>query len=155
MANTINTAKKVELLLAKTAEEMNFEIADVEFVKEGQNYYLRVYLDKEGGITIDDCEVFSKAAEKILDKEDPIEQAYIFEVSSPGIDRPLKKDSDFEKFSGEIVDIKLYKPLNGSKEYQGALKGLVDNNIIITDDDGNELVFDRKSVASVRLAVIF
>ena len=68
MANTINTAKKVELMLSKMAEEMNFEIADVEFVKEGQNYYLRVYLDKEGGITIDDCEVFSKTAEKILDK---------------------------------------------------------------------------------------
>ncbi len=155
MANTINTAKKVELLLSKTAEEMNFEIADVEFVKEGQNYYLRVYLDKEGGITIDDCEVFSKAAEKILDKEDPIEQAYIFEVSSPGIDRPLKKNSDFEKYSGEIVDIKLYKQFNGSKEFQGALKGLIDNNIVITDDDGNELVFDKKSVSSVRLAVIF
>ena len=155
MANTINTAKRVELLLSKTAEEMNFEIADVEFVKEGQNYYLRVYLDKEGGITIDDCEVFSKAAEKILDKEDPIEQAYIFEVSSPGIDRPLKKDSDFEKYSGEIIDIKLYKPFNGSKEYQGTLKGLIDNNIVITDDNGQELAFDRKSVASVRLAVIF
>ena len=155
MANTINTAKKVELLLSKTAEEMNFEIADVEFVKEGQNYYLRVYLDKEGGITIDDCEVFSKAAEKILDKEDPIEQSYIFEVSSPGIDRPLKKDSDFEKYSGEIIDIKLYKPFNGSKEYQGTLKGLINNNIVITDDNWQEVAFDKKSVASVRLAVIF
>ena len=155
MANTVNTAKKVEILLSATAESMNFEIADVEFVKEGQNYYLRVYLDKEGGITIDDCEVFSKAAEKILDKEDPIEQAYIFEVSSPGIDRPLKKERDFEKYSGEIVDIKLYKPFNGSKEYQGTLIGLMDNNIIITDDNGQELKFEKKSVASVRLAVIF
>ena len=155
MANTVNTAKKVEILLSATAESMNFEIADVEFVKEGQNYYLRVYLDKEGGITIDDCEVFSKAAEKILDKEDPIEQPYIFEVSSPGIDRPLKKERDFEKYSGEIVDIKLYKPFNGSKEYQGTLIGLMDNNIIITDDNGQELKFEKKSVASVRLAVIF
>ena len=155
MANTINTAKKVELMLTDLSNELKFEIADVEFVKEGQNYYLRVYLDKEGGITIDDCEVFSKAAEKILDKNDPIEQAYIFEVSSPGIDRPLKKDSDFAKYQGEIVDIKLYKALNGTKEFQGELKGLFDENIVIIDEEENELSFERKSVASCRLAVIF
>ena len=155
MANTSNTASRVELLLADTAKELNFEIADVEFVKEGQNYYLRVYLDKEGGITINDCELFSKAAEKILDEKDPIEQAYILEVSSPGLDRPLKKDSDFEKYKGEIIDIKLYKPFNGSKEYQGELKGLIDKNIVIIDDNGEEISFERKSVASVRLAVIF
>ena len=155
MANTSNTASRVELLLTDTAKELYFEIAVVEFVKEGQNYYLRVYLDKEGGITINDCELFSKAAEKILDEKDPIEQAYIFEVSSPGLDRPLKKDSDFEKYKGEIIDIKLYKPFNGSKEYQGELKGLIDKNIVIIDDNGEEISFERKSVASVRLAVIF
>ena len=141
MGSSMNTAKRVEALLSGTAEEMGFEIVDVEFVKEGQNYYLRVYLDKQGGITIDDS--------------DPIEQAYIFEVSSPGIDRPLKKDSDFEKYAGEIVDIKLYKAINGSKEFQGKLKGLEDNNIVIIDEDGNEMSFDRKSVSSARLAVIF
>ncbi|MCJ7855813.1 ribosome maturation factor RimP [Lachnospiraceae bacterium NSJ-143] len=155
MANTLNTAKKAESMLSSTADTMGFEIADIEFVKEGQNYYLRVYLDKEGGITIDDCESFSRAAEKILDENDIIEQAYIFEVSSPGLDRPLKKDSDFEKFSGEVVDIKLYKPFNGSKEFQGRLKGLIDNNIVIFDEDDNEISFERKSVASIRLAVIF
>ncbi len=155
MGSSMNTAKRVEALLSGTAEEMGFEIVDVEFVKEGQNYYLRVYLDKQGGITIDDCEIFSKAAEKLLDDSDPIEQAYIFEVSSPGIDRPLKKDSDFEKYAGEIVDIKLYKAINGSKEFQGKLKGLEDNNIVIIDEDGNEMSFDRKSVSSARLAVIF
>ena len=116
---------------------------------------MRVYLDKQGGITIDDCEIFSKAAEKLLDDSDPIEQAYIFEVSSPGIDRPPKKDSDFDKYAGEIVDIKLYKAINGSKEFQGKLKGLEDNNIVIIDEDGNEMSFDRKSVSSARLAVIF
>ena len=155
MGKNINTAGNVELLLKGTASQMGFEIVDVEFVKEGQNYYLRVYLDKDGGVTIDDCEAFSKAAEIILDEKDPIEQAYIFEVSSPGLDRPLKKNSDFDKYSGEIVDIKLYKALNGSKEYQGCLKGLFENNIVIIDDNNNELSFNRKDVSSVRLAVIF
>jgi len=155
MANTVNTATKVELMLTDLANELKFEIADVEFVKEGQNFYLRVYLDKEGGITIDDCEVFSKSAEKILDEKDPIEQAYIFEVSSPGIDRPLKKDSDYVKYQGEIVDIKLYKALNGVKEFQGELKGLIDDKIVIIDEEENELEFEKKSVASCRLAVIF
>ncbi len=155
MSKTANTANKVEALLLQTAKDMCFDITDVEFLKEGQNYYLRVYIDKEGGITIDDCEIFSKEAEKILDINDPIDRAYIFEVSSPGLDRPLKKDSDFEKFAGEIVDLKLYKPLNGSKEYQGKLKCLMNNNIIIIDDNNNEISFSRESVAAVRLAVIF
>lgn len=154
MANAGNTVSVVEKLIKPIADDMNFEIADIEFVKEGQNWYLRVYLDKEGGITIDDCELFSKAAEKMLDEKDPIEQAYIFEVSSPGLDRPLKKDSDFEKYSGRLVDIKLYMPKDNKKEYQGELKGLIDGNIVIINEDG-EMSFDRKSVASVRLTVVF
>ena len=136
-------------------EEKNFELVDVEFVKEGPNWYLRIYIDKEGGITIDDCEAVSRALEVELDKNDPIEQAYILEVSSPGIDRPLKKESDFAKYAGEIVDIKLYKAFEGSKEYQGALKGLENNIVTITDDNGKEISFDRKDIAGVRLAVIF
>ncbi len=155
MAKTNNSEKKVEAILMPIIEEKNFELVDVEFVKEGPNWYLRIYIDKEGGITIDDCEAVSRALEVELDKNDPIEQAYILEVSSPGIDRPLKKESDFVKYAGEIVDIKLYKAFEGSKEYQGALKGLENNIVTITDDNGKEISFDRKDIAGVRLAVIF
>lgn len=155
MAKTNNSEKKVEAILMPIIEEKNFELVDVEFVKEGPNWYLRIYIDKEGGITIDDCEAVSRALEVELDKNDPIEQAYILEVSSPGIDRPLKKESDFVKYAGEIVDIKLYKAFEGSKEYQGALKGLENNIVTITDDNGKDISFDRKDIAGVRLAVIF
>ena len=147
--------KVVEDLIAPIVAEQNLELVDVEFVKEGQNWYLRIYADKDGGITIDDCEALSRAVEVVLDEKDPIKQMYILEVSSPGIDRPLKKESDFIKYAGEIVDIKLYKPENGSKEFQGTLKGLENNIITILDDDGNEISFDRKAVAGIRLAVIF
>lgn len=155
MAKEKNSEKKVEELLIPIIEEKNLELVDIEFVKEGPNWYLRIYIDKENGVSIDDCEVISKALEKRLDETDPIEQAYILEVSSPGIDRPLKKEKDFIKYAGEIVDIKLYKPFDGKKEYQGELKGLQDKIITIIEEDGKEISFTQKEIASIRLAVIF
>ena len=155
MAKVNNTESKVEALVSGMIEEMGYELVDVEFVKEGQNWYLRFYLDKEGGINIDDCEKASKAIEKLLDEKDPIEQAYILEVSSPGLDRQLKKDKDFVKYAGSLVDVKLYKAVDGSKEFQGTLKGLEGNIITIEDENGNELSFDRKDTAVIKLAVIF
>lgn len=143
-----------EKLIEPIIEENRFELVDLEFVKEGPNWYLRVYIDKDGGVTIDDCELVSKAFEKKLDELDPIEQPYVLEVSSPGIDRPLKKDEDFVKFAGEIVDIKLFKPYSGRRSFSGELKGL-ENNCIIIVEDSQELSFDRKDVSSCRLAVIF
>ncbi|HOQ16494.1 MAG TPA: ribosome maturation factor RimP [Defluviitaleaceae bacterium] len=150
-----NIEQTVETYLKPILDEHNFELVDVEYVKEGTNWYLRVFIDKEGGITIDDCELVSKALEKILDKEDPIKNSYILEVSSPGLDRPLKKDSDFEKYKGRIVDIKLYKPFNKKKEYSGELLELRDNIVYIIDEEGNQLSFNRNDIAIVRLAVIF
>ena len=155
MAKVNNTESKVEALVSGMIEEMGYELVDVEFVKEGQNWYLRFYLDKEGGINIDDCEKASKAIEKLLYEKDPIEQAYILEVSSPGLDRQLKKDKDFVKYAGSLVDVKLYKAVDGSKEFQGTLKGLEGNIITIEDENGNELSFDRKDTAVIKLAVIF
>lgn len=155
MAKANNTEKKIEEIIAPYMKENNFELVDVEFVKEGQNWFLRIYADKEGGIFIDDCELISRALEKLLDENDPIEQAYILEVSSPGLDRPLKKERDFEKYKGETVDIKLYKPFNGKKAYEGELVGLIDGNIVIKDENDEEISFNRKDVGSVRLAVIF
>ncbi len=150
-----NTEKKILPLLEPIVEEKGLELVDVEFVKEGANWYLRIYIDKDGGVSIDDCEGVSRALEAKLDETDPIEQAYILEVSSPGIDRPLKKDADFVKFQGEIIDVKLYKPLDGKKQYQGKLLGLQDGVISLEEEDGAVRTFTQKETADVRLAVIF
>lgn len=150
-----NTEQKVTALLFPITEEKGLELVDVEFVKEGPNWYLRVYIDKENGVTIEDCEEVSRLLEKKLDEADPIVQAYILEVSSPGIDRPLKKPEDFIKYAGEVVDIKLYRPMNGVKEYQGVLQGLANQVITITGEDGQALEFEQKDVATIRLAVVF
>ena len=155
MAKANNTEAKVLPLLEPIVEANSLELVDLEFVKEGVNWYLRVYIDKEGGVNIDDCELVSRALEAKLDEKDPIEQAYILEVSSPGIDRPLKKEADFVKYQGEIIDVKLYKAMNGSKQYQGKLLGLENGVLSIEEENGNVVTFEHKDTASVRLAVIF
>ena len=147
--------KKVEEILLPMTDEAGFELVDVEYVKEGSNWYLRVFLDKEGGITIDDCESISRALEKKLDENDPIEAAYVLEVSSPGLDRQLKKEKDFVRYAGSLVDVKLYQAQNGSRDWQGLLEGWEDGTLTIRTDEGEEIRFQRKDVASVRLAVVF
>ena len=155
MAKPNNTEAKVLPILEPSIAEKGLELVDLEFVKEGVNWYLRVYIDKDGGVNIDDCEAVSRALEVKLDEKDPIEQAYILEVSSPGIDRPLKKDADFVKYQGEIIAVKLYKAQDGSKQYQGRLLGLEDGVLSIEEENGNVVNFEQKDIASVRLAVIF
>lgn len=146
--------KKVTDYVMPIIEENSFEVVEVEFVKEGANYYLRLYVDKDGGFSIQDCEKVSRYLETKLEEDDFIEKAYILEVSSPGIDRILKKDSEYIKYKGRIVDIKLYKPIEKIKEFQGELVGLIEDKIVIIED-GKELKFDKKDVAVCRLAVIF
>ena len=155
MAKLNNTEAKVLPILEPIIAEKGLELVDLEFVKEGVNWYLRVYIDKDGGVNIDDCEAVSRALEVKLDEKDPIEQAYILEVSSPGIDRPLKKDADFVKYQGEIIDVKLYKAQDGSKQYQGKLLGLENGVLSIEEENGTIVKFEQKDIASVRLAVIF
>lgn len=133
-------------------DELGLELVDVEFIKEGASWYLRIYIDKDGGITIEDCENVSRKVDKILDEIDPIEQGYYLEVSSPGIDRPLKKESDFTKYKGKLVEVKLYKVIEGSKIFEGELVGLIDNKIIIKEEKGKELTFDKNDVALVKLS---
>ena len=113
---------KTEQFLLPLLAEHQFELVDVEYVKEAGNWYLRSYIDKPGGITVDDCEVISRLLSDWLDKEDFIEDSYIMEVSSPGLGRPLKKDKDFERSLGEEVELRLYKPRNRQKEFTGILK---------------------------------
>ena len=127
------------------------ELIDVEYAKENNEWYLRIYIQKDGGITIEDCTGVSRAVSEKLDAIDPIEGNYILEVSSPGINRVLKSDREIEKFKGSNVTIKLFAPVNGSKKYDGILLGLRDGKIIIKDNE-NEIYFDKASVSSVRLS---
>ncbi len=154
--------KKVEIeqhctdLVTPIIEENNFELVDVEYVKEGADYYLRVFADKEGGINIDDCVLISRALEAKLDEADKIKDAYILEVSSPGLTRPLKKDKDFKRSIGKLVEIKLYKSYKGMKELCGVLEGYDDNTITIMndDDDHEEITLNRNEISMIRLAFV-
>lgn len=150
---TKDIISKVTQYVTPIIEENNFELVEVEFIKEGSNYYLRLYIDKEGGFSIKDCELVSRYLENKLEEDDFIEKAYILEVSSPGIDRILKTDKEYVKYKGRIVDIKLFKPIDNIKEFQGELIGLFENQIII-NENGKELKFNKKDVAVCRLAVI-
>ena len=145
----------IEEIVQPIVDAKNFEIVDIEYVKEAGEYYLRVYLDNEGGISLSDCEVVSRELSEILDKKDPIKDNYFLEVSSPGLDRPLKKDKDFERYKGRDVEIKLYKPMNDSKQFEGELVGLTEDNNIKVIIDGEEVDFTRKEVALIRLAIKF
>ena len=150
-----NIAAAVDTLIRPSVTGAGYDLYDLIFVKEGSNWYLRIFIDKPGGVTIDDCEIVSRAVEKVLDEKDPIEQSYILEVSSPGLDRPLKKEADFDKYKGSRVDVKLYKPQSGRKLFTGILEGLHDGNIVIVDDSGKRLCFPKSGVALCRLTVVF
>ena len=143
----------IEEIVQPIVDAKNFEIVDIEYVKEAGEYYLRVYLDKEGGIS--DCAEVSRELNPILDEKDPIKDNYFLEVSSPGLDRPLKKDKDFERYKGRDVEIKLYKPMNGSKQFEGELIGLTEDKKIKVVIDNNEVEFDKKDIALIKLAVKF
>lgn len=147
--------KKTEELVMPLIEENKFELVDIEYVKEADRFYLRVYIDKEGGITIDDCEIISRALEEKLDAENFIEDSYILEISSPGLGRPLKKEKDFERSIGKEVEIKLYKTINRQKDFEGVLKGYTAEQITIEIDDKEEMVFERKDIALIRLSFDF
>ena len=142
-------------LVTPIIEENNFELVDVEYVKEAGEYYLRIFVDKEGGISLNECEVVSRALSEILDVKDPIKDNYYLEVSSPGLDRPLKKDKDFERYQGRDVEIKLYKPLKGTKQLEGELVGLTEDKNIKVLIDNEEVEFNKKDVALIRLAIKF
>ena len=143
---------KTEQLIQPLIDANNFELVDVEFVKEGSDWYLRVYIDKDGGITVDDCELISRAFNEILDREDYISEQYIFEVSSPGIMRPLKKEKDYKRSVGKLIDIKLYKPVDKCKEFTGVLDSYDKDTVTIKMDDDTQKTFDRSNLAMIRLA---
>ena len=127
---------------------------DVEYVREGGEWFLRLYIDKDGGVDIDDCEAVSRAVDPVLDEKDPIPESYRFEVCSAGLERVLKRPSDFERFLGEPVLVKLYRPKNGQKEFPGVLKGYAGGAVSIETPAGT-LRFEKNEVAMVRLHVDF
>ena len=144
----------VAQLAAPAVEAQGCELWDVEYVREGGTWYLRLYIDKEGGVNILDCEAVSRAVEPLLDEADPIEGSYTFEVSSAGCERPLKRPSDFERFMGSPVTVRLYQARNGAKEFAGTLTGYDAGNVTVRVGS-EELTFTPKEVALVRLRVEF
>ena len=147
--------KRTEELALPLIEKNNFELVDVEYVKEGSNWYLRLYIDKTGGINIDDCELISRALSDKLDEEDYIEDAYILEVSSPGLGIPLKKDKDFTRNIGNEVELKLFKAVDKQKEFTGILKEFDKETVTIEIDESTDMSFKRTDIALIRLALDF
>ena len=154
MAGKKEYEARTEELLTPIVEANGCRVYDVEYVKEGSDYYLRAYIDKDGGVTIDDCETVSRALNDILDAEDYIADPYIFEVSSPGLGRTLKKDRHLRYSIGDEVEIKLFEAEDGTKEFAGILKTFDDTTLTIENEQG-EKVFERKKIATVKLALDF
>ena len=150
-----NIANEIEQLVLPITDANNLELVDVEYVKEGGEFFLRIYIDKEDGVSLNECELATRELNPILDEKDPIKDNYYLEVSSPGLDRPLKKDKDFVRYQGRDVEIKLYKPMNGSKIHEGELVGLTEDKNIKVIIDNKEVEFDKKDVALIRLAIKF
>ncbi len=146
---------KTEKLLEPLMNENNFELVDVEYVKEGGNNFLRAYIDKDGGITVDDCELVSRALSDLLDEHDFIPDAYILEVSSPGLGRQLKKEKDYKRSIDKEVEIKLYKAINKQKELFGILVSYNDDTVTIEQDDESRIEIPRSNIAIIRLAFDF
>ena len=147
--------QRTEELLTPLVEQHQFELVDVEYVKEGGNWYLRAYIDKPGGIFINDCEVVSRRLSDILDEKDFIEDAYIMEVSSPGLGRPLKKEKDFKRSLGMEVDIRTYRMIDRQKEFTGILTAYDAGTVTIELEDETTKTFDRGDIALIRLAFDF
>ncbi|MGF0034112.1 ribosome maturation factor RimP [Bariatricus sp. SGI.154] len=147
--------QKTEEILMPIVDEHGFELVDVEYVKEGGTWYLRAYIDKPGGITVDDCEVVSRRLSDILDEKDYIDDAYILEVSSPGLGRPLKKEKDYKRSLGEEVEIRTYRMIEKQKEFTGILKSYDDKTVTIEMEDETVRTFEKSDIALIRLAFDF
>ena len=145
-----NIESLAQKLLLPILDEAGFEFVDLEYVKEGKDFYLRAYIDKEGGININDCESVSRAFEEKLDEKDFIKDAYILEVSSPGLTRPLKKERDYIRNMGKPVEIRLYGPKNGQKEFVGDLKAYDDDTVTIETEDKGDVTFKRSEISLIR-----
>ena len=155
MSKRKDVEAKTEELAMPLIDEKQFEFVDCEFVKEGTTYYLRVFVDKPGGITIDDLESVSRPLSDMLDEKDFIDEQYILEVSSPGLGRPMKKDRDFDRNMEKVVEIHLYQGIDGEKELVGLLKSYDKETITIEIEEGNEIKIDRANISLAREYIEF
>ena len=151
MAKGVNTAQVVRAIAEPIAEELGLDIWDIRLLKEGAQWYLRIFIDKEGGVSIDDCVDFTHAINKPLDEADPIEQAYCLEVSSPGIERELTRDEHFEKCMGQKVMLKTIRPIEKQRDFKGVLTGFDGTSVTVKTDDDNELSFTVKETSWIKL----
>ena len=143
-----NIEEKTENLISNTIKELGYELYDVEYVKEGKDYFLRVYIDSNNGIDLNDCEKVSESITELLDKEDYIKEQYFLEVSSPGIERILRKDKHLNANIGNEIQIKLFKPVEGQKQCKGILKAFDNHSITILDNA--EINIDRKNISQIK-----
>ena len=146
-----NTVSEVEKLCAPIADEQGVELWDVRFQKEGTDWYLRVFIDKDGGVSIDDCVDFSRALSKVLDDNDPISQSYMLEVASPGVERELVRDSHFEKYIGSPVMIRTIRPIDNVRDFNGILTAYQDKQITVKLQDDSEITVSKKDTSYVKL----
>ena len=144
-----NIESKVEKLIAPKIKKLGYELYDVEYIKEGKDYYLRIYIESENGISLDDCEKVSNEITDILDKEDYIKEQYFLEVSSTGVEKVLKKDKHLKANIGTEVQVKLFKPINKNKQYQGFLRDFNENEIIIETKE-EKMVLERKNISQIK-----
>lgn len=151
MAGKGNTVAKVAEIVAPYAEDLGLEIWDIRFVKEGTDWYLRIFIDKDGGVSIDDCVDLTHAITKPLDEADPISQSYLLEVSSPGVERELITDSHFEKYIGKAVMMRLIRPIGKVRDFSGKLKDYKNGLITVEFADGEELTVNKKETLYVKL----
>ncbi len=155
MTKRENYEARTEAMLLPLMEEFHFELVDVEYVKEGGTWYLRAYIDKEGGITVNDCEAVSHRMSDLLDEEDFIDDSYVFEVSSPGLGRPLKKEKDYIRSMGKEIEIRTYRAIDRKKEFRGVLSAYTEDTVTIIMEEEQTLTFEKKDIALIRLAFDF
>lgn len=147
--------KSVKDICESIGKDLNYELVEAEYVKESGSYFLRIYIDKPGGINLDDCQTMSVALSEKLDENDPFKEAYYLEVSSPGLDRPLKTDKDLKRNLGKDIEVNLYKALDNRKVYEGKLQDFNDMEIIILDEANNIYKIPKELISITKLAIKF
>lgn len=150
----LRITEQVEEMTKPIVTSLELELVEVEYIKEGANWYLRVFIDKPEGVDLDDCQAVSEQLSKLLDEKDPVPNPYILEVSSPGIERPLKKPEDYQRFAGQLITVKTFMSIDGKKNFTGKLVGLNGNEVVL-EIDNQQLSLPLNKIASARLAVEF
>lgn len=145
---------KIKGICEEVCDELGYELVDVEYVKEKSDYYLRIFIHKQGGVSLDDCQLMSESLSSVLDEKDIIDNPYYLEVSSPGLDRPLKTDRDLERNIGKEIEVSLYKAINNQKTFEGQLLSYDKDTIVIESLDGKKQI-DRKDISIIRLTIKF